>query len=568
MKPLEAGDPYAIGPYELLGRLGSGGMGEVFLGRPGRDGRPAAIKVARGEFADDAGFRRRFAREVQAAGKVDGRFTAEVLGADPEARRPWLATAYIPAASLADAVATSGVLPESSLRALLAGIAGALEAIHAAGLTHRDLKPANVLLADDGPRVIDFGISHSSEQSQLTRTGQAPGTPGYMAPEQLRGTSLGPHTDVFALGATLVYAATGEGPFGAGDPMSLMYRVLEDEPRLDGVPDGLRDALARCLAKDPEQRPTVAALRAEFAVPRTVGERRWLPPEISTMVALPTRLEPQRLDDPQGAAVPRQPDDPRNALATPRGAFGPPLGADGRPPSPGAAAPPMPPAYGTPPIAPQPPGAPGEAPKRRLSRRSLVALTVGGVAALGTGGTLGALEILNGGRSEGKDNNADDRGPGGKGDAPADDAARSDGRGSGPLPKVVSGKKLGHRPTVEKERGAPPKDLVVRTLIQGSGQKVRGGDHVKCHYVMQEWTRAKTVDSSFDRKETFVLQVGVSQVIKGWDAALTGRRAGSRLEVSVPPSLAYGDKSPSEDIPPRATMLSVIDILEVIHTSD
>ncbi|MGP3989105.1 protein kinase domain-containing protein [Streptomyces sp. 3N207] len=565
MKPLEAGDPYAIGPYELLGRLGSGGMGEVFLGRPGRDGRPAAIKVARGEFADDAGFRRRFAREVQAAGKVDGRFTAEVLAADPEARRPWLATAYIPAASLADAVATSGVLPESSLRALLAGIAGALEAIHAAGLTHRDLKPANVLLADDGPRVIDFGISHSSEQSQLTRTGQAPGTPGYMAPEQLRGTSLGPHTDVFALGAALVYAATGEGPFGAGDPMSLMYRVLEDEPRLEGVPDGLRDALTRCLAKDPEQRPTVATLRAEFAVPHTVGERRWLPPEISTMVALPTRLEPQRLDDPQGAAAPRQPDDPRNALAAPRGAFGPPPGADGRPPSPGAAAPPYapaPPGYGTPPNAPQPPGTPGEAPKRRLSRRSLVALTAGGVALLGTGGTLAALEVLDEGKSK-DDSKAGGKGGGGS----ADSAARgSRGPGSGPLPKVVAGKKLGDQPTLEKERGAPPKDLVVRTLIQGTGKKVNNGDHVKCHYVMQEWTKAKTVDSSFDRSEPFVLQVGVSQVIKGWDAALVGQRAGSRLEISVPPTLAFGDESRGKGIPPGATMLSVIDILEVIHT--
>ncbi|MGI5349799.1 protein kinase domain-containing protein [Streptomyces sp. CA-250714] len=663
MKPLEADDPYVIGPYELLGRLGSGGMGEVFLGRQGRNGRLAAIKVARGEFADDAGFRRRFTREVQAARKVDGRFTAAVLGADPEARRPWLATAYIPAASLADAVVTSGALPESSLRALLAGIAAALEAIHTAGLTHRDLKPANVLLADDGPRVIDFGISHSSEHSQLTRTGQAPGTPGYMAPEQLRGTSPGPHTDVFALGATLVYAATGKGPFGVGEPMSLMYRVLEDEPQLDGVPDGLRDALARCLAKDPEQRPTVAALRAEFAVPQTVGERRWLPPQVSTLVELPEQLEPQRLDDPQRGGPRRQPDDPRQALAVPRGDYGPPPSTAGGPPSPNAAAqppspnaadqspspstagqrpspnaaaqppspstaaqppspnaaaqppspsaasqppspstadqPPSPSTAGQPPSPNTPPspgpaaspyglahpghgtpptpqtaaipgtGTPGAPPRRRLSRRALLALTAGGVAAVGTGGTLAALEVMNegeggdGGKGGGRAQRS--AAPGGEA---ADDGPGNRGEGSGPLPQIIAGKKLGRRPTVEKERGAAPEELVVRTLIRGSGRKVTKSDHVKCHYLIQEWTKAETVDNSYDRGEAFLIQIGTGQVIKGWEQAVLGQRAGSRVEVSIPPKLAYGDKGAGDRIPPDATLLSVIDILEVINVRD
>ncbi|MGH4032294.1 N-acetylglucosamine/diacetylchitobiose ABC transporter substrate-binding protein [Actinomycetota bacterium Odt1-20B] len=286
VNPLEAGDPAEIGSYELLGRLGVGGMGEVFLGR-GPDGGLAAIKAARTELAGDLEFRRRFAREVDAARQVDGRFTAAVLGADPRARRPWLATEYIPGVSVTEAVAHRGPLPEPSLRALTAGIAAALAAIHAAGLTHRDLKPSNVLLADDGPRVIDFGIARSVAHSQITRTGQVPGTPGYMAPEQLRGSEIGSFTDVYALGATLVYAATGEGPFGHGDVFAMIYRTMEQEANVEGVPGAtLRRAVARCLAKDPETRPTVAELQAEFSVPATLrmGEP-WLPSGVSALVA-------------------------------------------------------------------------------------------------------------------------------------------------------------------------------------------------------------------------------------------------------------------------------------------
>ncbi|MFI7319179.1 serine/threonine-protein kinase [Streptomyces venezuelae] len=284
--PLEAGDPASIGAYELLGRLGSGGMGEVFLGRD-PDGRLAAIKAARSELADDVEFRRRFAREVDAARKVDGRFTAAVLDADPEARRPWLATEYVRGVSVTEAVVSGGPLPEDSLRALTAGTAAALAAIHGVGLTHRDLKPSNVLLAEDGPRVIDFGIARSAAHSQITRTGQVPGTPGYMAPEQLRGTEVGPHTDVYALGATVVFAATGEGPFGHGDFFAMIYRTMEQEARVDGVPGSLRAAVARCLSKDPAHRPSVADLQAEFSVPATLPEGRtvtWLPREVTTSV--------------------------------------------------------------------------------------------------------------------------------------------------------------------------------------------------------------------------------------------------------------------------------------------
>ncbi|WP_369218516.1 serine/threonine-protein kinase, partial [Streptomyces flavofungini] len=200
---------------------------------------------------------------------------------------PWLATAYVPGVSVTEAVAAGGPLPEASLRALMAGTAAALAAIHAAGLTHRDLKPSNILLAEDGPRVIDFGIARSVVHSQITRTGQVPGTPGYMAPEQLRGSDIGPHTDVYALGATLVFAATGEGPFGHGDVFAMIYRTMEQEPDLDGVPGPLRATAARCLAKDPGERPSVASLLAEFSVPATLPEGRaaaWLPADITTLV--------------------------------------------------------------------------------------------------------------------------------------------------------------------------------------------------------------------------------------------------------------------------------------------
>ncbi|WP_173871948.1 protein kinase [Streptomyces albus subsp. chlorinus] len=585
MKPLEAGDPSAIGPYELLGRLGSGGMGEVFLGRSGEESL-VAIKVARGEFADDAAFRRRFAREVQAARKVDGRFTAAVLGADPEGRRPWLATAYIPAASLADAVADGGPLPEASLRALLAGIAAALEAIHAAGLVHRDLKPANVLLADDGPRVIDFGISRSSDHSQITRTGQAPGTPGYMAPEQLRGSFVGPHTDVYALGATLVYAATGEGPFGYGDPLAMMYRALEEEPRLDAVPAGLRPVLARCLDKDPARRPTVAALRAEFTVPHTVREGRWLPPQIPTVVELPARLRPLRADD--GPAGPSSPHpSPGPSPASPASSADPatppspsPSPATPHPQAPHAASPsplgvygPPPPPHGFPPSAVPPHQG------RGLSRRAVLALAGAGVVVLGGGGVLTAVNLAQDEDGSGGGGQARGRGANSSRDSTDDssssrdsqdsggsrDSQDSSGDGSGPLPAVVSGKRLGQKPTLERKRGAPPEKLVVRTLIQGSGTKARKTDHLKCHYVLEDWETAEEKDSSYARRQATLLQVGTGQVIKGWDQALIGKRAGSRLEFSVPPELAYGKEGSGDAIPPNATLLFVVDLLDVIH---
>ncbi|MEV4445347.1 serine/threonine-protein kinase [Streptomyces mirabilis] len=228
---LEAGDPRQVGRYRIVARLGEGGMGRVYLGRsPG--GRAVAVKVVRPELADDGDFRRRFAREVAAARRVNGVFTAGVVDADPDGSPAWLATAYVPGVPLGDAVAAHGPWPEGPVLALGAGLAEALEAIHAAEVVHRDLKPSNILLAPDGPRVIDFGISVTGEASALTRTGVVVGTPGFMSPEQLTGKPVGPASDVFSLGAVLAFTATGAGPFGTGSAHALSFRVVYEEPDL------------------------------------------------------------------------------------------------------------------------------------------------------------------------------------------------------------------------------------------------------------------------------------------------------------------------------------------------
>ncbi|WP_433621713.1 protein kinase domain-containing protein [Nocardia sp. CA-120079] len=275
MRPLGTDDPTRIGDYRLLGLLGAGGMGRVYLGRSA-GGRTVAVKVIRPDLIGNE-FRERFRREVTAARRVGGKFTAPVLDADVDSTPPWLATGYVAGFSLTDAVEQFGTFSESTLLVLAHGLAEALIAVHGAGIVHRDLKPSNVLLAVDGPKVIDFGIARGAEDSALTTTGNVIGSPGFMCPEQVVGPTMGPEGDVFALGGVLVYAATGQGPFGAGETVQMLYRVVYEEPRLTAVPDRLRPLIAACLNKEVAARPTPQQLLdqlAELGVPERGG---WLP---------------------------------------------------------------------------------------------------------------------------------------------------------------------------------------------------------------------------------------------------------------------------------------------------
>ncbi|MFI6583988.1 protein kinase [Embleya sp. NPDC050493] len=289
LAPLEGDDPRTVGGYLLRARLGSGGMGRVYLSyTPG--GRPVAIKVIRGEFADDPEFRRRFRQEVAAAQRVQGLYTAPVIDTDAEAAQPWLATAYVPGPSLYDAVYRHGPLPAETVLVLMAGVAEALQSVHQAGVIHRDLKPSNVILAADGPRVIDFGIARAADATPLTRTGMSIGTPAFMAPEQARGLPSKPATDVFALGSLATYAATGMSAFGEGTDSSVLYRVVHQEPELSAVPAQLLPVVRRCLDKDPERRPTphevIELCRVASEGTRLQIGEGWLPP---TLVAEVTR---------------------------------------------------------------------------------------------------------------------------------------------------------------------------------------------------------------------------------------------------------------------------------------
>ncbi|MDQ2815111.1 MAG: protein kinase [Actinomycetota bacterium] len=293
MRALQPADPRLIGPYRLVGQLGSGGMGRVFLAMSA-GGRPVAVKMIRAELAADPDFRKRFGREVAAARRVNGLFTALVVDADVDAQVPWLATAYVAGPSLAETVKDHGALSARSVLALAAGLAEGLVAIHAAGVVHGDLKPSNVLLAEDGPRVIDFGISHAAEAAPLTHPGLVMGSPGFMSPEQALGKKLGPLSDVFSLGTVIAFAATGVRPFGTGTPVVLLDRVVHGEPLLDGVPAEVLPLVRRCLAKDPSERPTAAGLLAEMGAVQATTD--WLPDSIVRMIRrdLPPRGEEDR----------------------------------------------------------------------------------------------------------------------------------------------------------------------------------------------------------------------------------------------------------------------------------
>ncbi|MCT7355717.1 serine/threonine-protein kinase [Streptomyces sp. 15-116A] len=287
----EAELPEYAGHYRLESRLGSGGMGVVHLARS-TSGLKLAVKVVHAEFARDPEFRGRFRQEVAAARRVSGAFTAPVVDADPEAERPWMATLFIPGPTLAEQVKRNGPMASFQLRQLMAGLAEALRDIHRVGVVHRDLKPSNVLLADDGPKVIDFGISRPSDSELRTETGKLIGTPPFMAPEQFRRPrEVGPAADIFALGSVLVHAATGRGPFDSDSPYVVAYQVVHDEPDLTGVPDDLVPLVLSCLAKEPEDRPAPDELMREL---------RSAAASYDTQAFIP--LQRTRADEPASAA--------------------------------------------------------------------------------------------------------------------------------------------------------------------------------------------------------------------------------------------------------------------------
>jgi serine/threonine protein kinase len=283
-------DPDRIGPYAILGRLGAGAMGQVYLGRSAA-GRLVAVKTIKVDLAEEAGFRTRFAQEVAAARRVSGFFTAAVVEADPEADLPWLATAYVPAPSLARLVKACGPLPVGTVRWLAAGCAEALESIHGVGLVHRDLKPSNVLVAPDGPRVIDFGVARAAERMGVSTSRGTVGTPAYMAPEQARDThQASAASDVYALGATLAFAATGHPPYQGESVMDVLARLATEEPDLSGLPGELTELIAACLQRVPRDRPTSSAMLAQLGPftetrPGAAGEHSYLPDAAMALIA-------------------------------------------------------------------------------------------------------------------------------------------------------------------------------------------------------------------------------------------------------------------------------------------
>ncbi|WP_165990058.1 serine/threonine-protein kinase, partial [Streptomyces sp. YIM 98790] len=284
VEPLTQHDPRRIGPFEVLGRLGSGGMGLVYLARSA-SGRRVAIKTVRTELAEDQLFRVRFSREVEAARAVSGFYTAAVVDADARAAVPWLATAYVPAPSLEEIVNECGPVPPQAVRWLAAGVAEALQSIHGAGLVHRDLKPSNVLVMEDGPRVIDFGIASGVSNTRLTMTNVAVGTPAYMSPEQARDSrGVTGASDVFSLGSTLVFAATGHPPFHGANPVETVFMLLRERPDLEGLPQELHPLIESCMRPQPEERPTPGQLQ-EMLAPHLFASgddsgtaSAWLPP--------------------------------------------------------------------------------------------------------------------------------------------------------------------------------------------------------------------------------------------------------------------------------------------------
>ncbi|WP_435250882.1 protein kinase domain-containing protein [Streptomyces tendae] len=386
METLQSDDPRELGSYRLLRRLGAGGMGRVYLARsPG--GRTVAVKVVRPDLAADHDFRERFRHEVEIAKAVSGRFTAPVADADPDAPLPWLATSYVLGPDLTDVVAVHGALPERTVRALAAGLAAALRDIHAAGLVHRDLKPSNVLLAADGPRLIDFGIARAVDGSRMTQTGVVVGSPGYMSPEQAMGKDVGVAGDVFSLGSVLAFAATGRGAFGDGTTShaGMLYQVVHGEPDLTDVPPSLLGLVRACLMKDPAQRPAPGEIVAALAGQGIdAALHDWLPSAVASTIA----THAAGILDLEAPGTPRTAPQPEHRPAT---GFGPaPTMLDGASstgmPAHGTAPGGTPvPAYGTPlPGTVRVGQAAQPAPAR--SRRRVLGIALGGAAAVAVAG--------------------------------------------------------------------------------------------------------------------------------------------------------------------------------------
>lgn len=372
MERLGPGDPQRIGAYRLLARLGAGGMGQVYLARSGR-GRTVAVKLVRQELAEQEEFRNRFRQEVAAARQVGGVWTAPVLDADTEAAIPWVATGYVAGPSLQSVVSHEhGPLPERSVNILAAGLANALKDIHAAGLVHRDLKPSNVLVTIDGPRVIDFGIARALEtvtDGGLTRTGALIGSPGFMAPEQVRGDRITPACDVFCLGSVLAYAASGMLPFGTANSgvHALMFRIAQEEPDLEGIPESLAELIGACLHKDPAARPALDDILERTGAQDTLSEagstlEPWLP---GALVAQLGRHAVQLLDteDPDDGTDTDPAAAGAGAVAAANGSA--PDGKDDTPP-PRPASTPTPVSPDDTDATPPPPGRPGTAPLGHL----------------------------------------------------------------------------------------------------------------------------------------------------------------------------------------------------------
>ena len=458
-QPLLPDDPREVGGYRLFARLGAGGMGRVYLSyTPG--GRPVALKVVRSEFAEDGEFRRRFAQEVSNAQRIHGLYTAQVIdsgGLDSDA--PWLVTAYVPGPSLQQVVREHGALPVRTVLLLMGGIAEALQAIHSVEVVHRDLKPANVLVAGDGPRVIDFGIARAADATALTGTGYRIGSPAFMAPEQAQGRAVTPATDVFALGALAAYVAGGTPPFGDGPDTAVLYRVVHEEPDLTAVPADLRKLVQRCLAKSPEDRPKPAEIiQAARNHPEVGGQLRfgedWLPRQVNTEITrrsdlprtppAPLPAAPATPPAPAAPAAPPQPvgapthpgtvpgRPPQHPATPPSGFAPPPLGAYGAPQPPTETpTAPVPPAPPTVPLRAQPPSfdtpppgpvvtAAAPAPEAEAKRRGGVSWKVLVTVALvmAVGGTAGGVVLMK---------KLDD---GGKGSSSSSNSATRQGGGS------------------------------------------------------------------------------------------------------------------------------------------